>query len=66
MWVALAIAVMWLTVLLTALFGPDIVTTSAAGDFARVPSSIVVALLAVVATWIVARYGFGRRGGGAG
>jgi hypothetical protein len=66
MWAALAIVVMWLTVLLTALFGPDIVTSSASGDAATVPSSVPVALFALLATWVVARYGFGRRGGDAG
>jgi len=66
MWAALAIIVMWLTVLLTALFGPDIVTTSAGGDASTVPSAVPVALFVLLATWVVARYGFGRRGGDAG
>ena len=32
MWTSLAISVIWVTVLLDALFGPDIRTTSAGGD----------------------------------
>ena len=58
MWTSLAISVIWVTVLLDALFGPDIVTTSAGGDSSVVPSAIVVAVLAFFATWVVARHGF--------
>ena len=62
MWASLAIAVMWLSVLVDAVFGPDIVTTSSGGsDTARVPSAIAVALFAYLATRVVARYGFGHR-----
>jgi hypothetical protein len=60
-WTALAIGVIWLTVLLDALFGPDIVTSSA-GGFARIPSAVIVAFFAWLATWVVARHGFGHRG----
>ena len=62
MWASLAIAVMWLVVLLDAFFGPDIVATSAAGDFTRVPSVVIVVFFAFLGTWVVARHGFGRRG----
>lgn len=59
MWASLAIAVMWLAVLFDAVFGPDIVTTSSGGsDTARIPSAIVVALFAFLATRSVAKYGF--------
>jgi len=58
MWTSLAISVIWVTVLLDALFGPDILTTSAGGDSSVVPSAIVVAVLAFFATWVVARHGF--------
>ena len=61
MWTSLAISVIWIVVLIDALFGPDIVSTSAA-SFARVPSAIVLAFFAWLATWVVARHGFGRRG----
>ena len=45
MWVSLAIAVIWLSVLF---------------DSAVVPSVVVLAPLAFFATWVVARYGFRR------
>lgn len=46
------------TVLLDALFGPDIRTTSAGGDSSVIPSAIVIAILAFFATWVVAKHGF--------
>jgi uncharacterized membrane protein (DUF485 family) len=58
MWASLAIIVMWLAVLFDAIFGPDIVNRSAGGDFSSVPSAVVVALFAFLATWVVARVGF--------
>jgi len=58
MWTSLAISVIWVTVLLDALFGPDIITTSAGGDSSVIPSAIVVAILAFFATWVVAKHGF--------
>jgi hypothetical protein len=61
MWTSLAIGVIWLVVLVVALFGPDIVSSSA-GSFARVPSAVVVAFFAWLATWVIARHGFGHRG----
>ena len=58
MWASLTIIVMWLSVLFDAVYGPDIVTTGVAGDTATVPSAVVVALFAFLATWVVAKYGF--------
>ncbi len=58
MWASLAIVVMWLSVLFDAIYGPSIVTTGVAGDHSSVPSAVVVALFAFLATWIVARHGF--------
>jgi hypothetical protein len=58
MWASLAIVVMWLSVLFDALFGPDIVVTTHVGDRTVVPSAVIVALFAFLATWVVARYGF--------
>jgi hypothetical protein len=53
---------MWLSVLFDGVFGPDIVTNGVAGDRSTVPSAVVVALFAFLATWVVARYGFGHEG----
>lgn len=61
MWASLAIAVMWLSVLFTAIYGPDIESRGVAGDSTVVPSAVVVALFAFFATWVVARYGFRAR-----
>jgi hypothetical protein len=60
LWASAAIAVMWLAVLFTALWGPDIVNTSAGGDSSTVPSVVPVAIFAFLATWVVAKYGFRR------
>jgi hypothetical protein len=59
-WASLAIVVMWLAVLFDAVFGPDIVTSSAGGDHSTVPSAVAVAFFAFLATWVVARYGLRR------
>jgi hypothetical protein len=58
--VSVAIAVMWIVVLLDALFGPDIVSSSPA-SFTRVPSAVIVAFFAYLATRIVAKWGYGPR-----
>ena len=63
-WASLAIVVMWLSVLFDAIFGPDIVTTTAAGDHTIVLSAVAVALFAFLATWVVARHGFRHRSDG--
>lgn len=60
MWPSLAISVMWLVVLLSALFGPDFVSSTPSG-YTRIPSAIFVAFFAWLATWVIARHGFGRR-----
>jgi hypothetical protein len=57
MWASLAIAVIWLAVLFDAVFGPDFVASNANGT-TRIPSAIVVALFAYLATRAVAKYGF--------
>jgi hypothetical protein len=64
MWTSLAIGVIWLVVLADALFGPDIVVSNASG-FTRLPSAIILALFAWLATRVVAKYGFDHRGDGA-
>jgi hypothetical protein len=57
MWASLAISVMWLAVLFDAIYGPDIVSNNVTST-TRIPSAIVVALFAYLATRVVARYGF--------
>ena len=56
---SIAIGVIWLAVLFDALFGPDIVTNNGGGtNTSSVPSAVVVAFFAFLATWVVARYAF--------
>lgn len=58
---SISIGVIWLAVLFDALFGPDIVTSNDAGtNTSSVPSAVVVAFFAFLATWVVARYAFRR------
>jgi hypothetical protein len=62
MWASLAIVAVWLTVLFDALFGPDFVTSSGAGtNTTTIPSAVIIALFAYLATRVIARYGFDRR-----
>jgi hypothetical protein len=63
MWASLAITVIWLSVLFDALFGPNIVNTTVGGSSSSVPSAVVLALFAFLATWVVARYGLRERRG---
>jgi hypothetical protein len=58
LWASLAIMVMWLAVLFDAVYGPNVVTTTAGGDRSSVPSAVVVTVFAFLGTWVVARYGF--------
>jgi hypothetical protein len=58
-WPSMAIAVIWLSVLFDALWGPDIIASSAGASYTRIPSAILVAFFAYLATRVVARYGFG-------
>jgi hypothetical protein len=60
LWASVAIAVMWLSVLFTAIYGRDIVTSTVGGDNSTVPSVIVVTFFAFFGTWVVARCGFRR------
>ena len=56
---AVAVSVIWLSVLFTAVYGPEIVNTTATTT-SSVPSAVVVAFFAFLATIPVARYGFGK------
>jgi hypothetical protein len=63
MWASLAISVIWLAVLFSAVFGTNIVSTNGgSAQSSTVPSAVVVALFAWLATIVVAKYGFGNRG----
>ena len=55
-WGSVSIVIMWLAVLFVGVWGSDIVGT----DGSRVPSVIVVALFACIATVAVARRAFAR------
>ena len=60
-WPSLTISVIWLTVLFDALFGPNILTSNGSGtNTSSVPSAVVVAFFAFLATWVIARYAFRR------
>jgi hypothetical protein len=62
-WASLAITAMWTVVAISAVWGPDFVSTSGSGTTSTtIPSGIAVAVFATIGTWVVARYGFGRRG----
>ena len=61
MWASLAIGLIWLVVLIDALTGPDLVVSNANG-FTRLPSAIIVALFAWLATRVIAKHGFRRPG----
>lgn len=62
MWASLAIAVVWLAVLFTAIYGPNIESSNGAGtNTSSVPSAVAVALFAFLATWVIAKYGYGRK-----
>jgi hypothetical protein len=61
MWASLAISVTWIAVLFAVVYGPDYVSRDAGGNMTTIPSGIAVALFATIATWVIAKYGFGRR-----
>ena len=62
MWAGLGITVMWLAVLLDALLGPNLhfVSSSPGGSTSdtTIPSAVILALFAWLATRAVATYGF--------
>jgi hypothetical protein len=59
LWAGLSIIVIWVAVLFVGVFGGDIVSSSGASG-ATIPTVVVVALFAFLATASVAKWGFGR------
>ena len=60
-WGTLAIVAMWLAVLFDGIFGNDMVFSSPANGTTTIPSSVLVALFAVIGTASVAKRVFPRR-----
>jgi hypothetical protein len=60
MWATLAIVVIWLSVLFAAVYAGDLVSTSYLGDNTTLPSAVLIAPFAFLATWVVARHGYRR------
>ncbi len=60
MWASIAITMMWVAVTVDAIWGPDIVSSTAAGDHTNLPSAVVVAFFAWLGTWSVARHALHR------
>ncbi|MGZ4248102.1 MAG: hypothetical protein ACXVUE_07320 [Solirubrobacteraceae bacterium] len=58
LWAGLSIISMWLAVLFVGVFGGNIVSATAAGGSSSVPVVVVVAGLALIASWILGRLGF--------
>jgi len=63
LWASIAIGIVWLSVLVTAVAGADFVSTDAGGNSTTIPSAVPVALFASIATWAIAKYAFGLRRG---
>jgi hypothetical protein len=59
-WASLAITVMWIAVMVAAVWAPDFVGSSNDGSHTTIPSGIFVALFASLGTWALAKYAFGR------
>jgi hypothetical protein len=60
MWASFAIMVIWLSVLCATIWGPDIHSSTPGGTDSTVPSAVVLALFAFLATWVIVRSGFRR------
>jgi hypothetical protein len=60
MWPTLAIVAIWLAVLFAGVYAGDLVSTSYLGDHTTLPSAVLIAPFAFLATWVVARNGYRR------
>ena len=61
MWASLAIVSIWLVVLVTTMFAPNIESWDVSGTHTVIPSGIVIALFALFVTMSVAKWGFERK-----
>ena len=61
MWASLAIVSIWVAVLATAVFGPDIRSVDVSGSSTTIPSGVAVAVVALFATISVAKHGLERK-----
>jgi hypothetical protein len=58
LWACLSIISMWLAVLFVGVFGGNILHAGAGGDSSSVPVVVVVAIVALIASWVLGRIAF--------
>jgi hypothetical protein len=63
-WATVSIVTMWLAVLFDGIFGGDMTFTNSQPQVTVIPSVVMVALFAAIATASVAKRAFGRRDAG--
>ena len=63
-WATLSIVTMWLAVLFDGIFGGDMTFTDPSSQVTVIPSAVLVALFAMIATVSVAKRAFGRKDAG--
>ena len=60
-WATVSIVTMWLAVLFVGIFGGDMTFTNSSAQVTIIPSAVLVALFAMIATVSVAKRAFGRK-----